>query len=694
MHGVTATEHGANPMKLTPKHPPMRSRWQRWQLRIASVALGLALAPAMVHADASVAIVFDGSGSMWGKASAGNKFTAARNALRDALATAPETAKAGLYGFGLRRRGNCGRVEAPIAVADGTAATVTEALDRLNPQGRGPIAQAIEAAGSALKDLPAPRAIVLIHDDNDNCKADPCAVALSLKADMPDLKIHAVTLRDAVPVPLMACFTEITGGQVAQSLDVATVSDETAKIIRAAFATAPTPPRPEQAANQTPESTAEVAERVPSAGVTQVDGRTGLSISANLAASGPRYDAPIDWTITPKAGDDPIVKRVSGLATLALKTGSYTVTASVGGISIAQDLTIADGKETRFIADLDAADLSFEAKLGTDGDRVGDAAVELRRTDATSNATDTAIRFTTTRGTPMLIPAGTYEATARKGMLGETVELNVIAGAAQPVGFQLPGAKLTVKLTDLPPGFDAREAALIEVYAADANFNAGARPIAQSLGGAGEFFVTPGSYVLAATAAGTETRRTISVSQGQSLDISLPLRAGTVQFDTKPSEREAALSQGVAYSVASLDGQFSGERHLFDATPTISLVAGRYRVTSRILGIDQSTSRQFSVAPGQKQSITVVHGVGKLRLIYVIPANRSLAAPQVDWDVRRGDVNGQAVWRGLGREIDALLPAGRYSVIANGQSKLAKTVEVVAGQQTAVTIDAQPRRAQ
>src|SRR5690606_31240740 len=67
------------------------------------------------HATERAIIVFDGSGSMWGQIDGKPKLEIARQALRDMLATVPDTMELGLMAYGHREKGNCNDIETLVA---------------------------------------------------------------------------------------------------------------------------------------------------------------------------------------------------------------------------------------------------------------------------------------------------------------------------------------------------------------------------------------------------------------------------------------------------------------------------------------------------------------------------------------------------------------------------------------------------
>src|SRR5690606_9660171 len=121
----------------------------------------------------------DGSGSMWGKipGDSAAKFVLAREALRQILPALDRTAEVGLVLFGHRRRGDCSDVEQAVSVRPLDPARLLAPLDALNPKGRGPLTLAMVAAADVLPNDEGRASLILIHDDFDNCQADPCQIA-------------------------------------------------------------------------------------------------------------------------------------------------------------------------------------------------------------------------------------------------------------------------------------------------------------------------------------------------------------------------------------------------------------------------------------------------------------------------------------------------------------------------------------
>jgi Mg-chelatase subunit ChlD len=180
-------------------------------------------------AGASLIIVFDGSGTMWGNMEGAkkSKLIIAREAVLRGLAKISPQTRVGLAAFG-HRRGDCGDVEVLRAPEPLDVPRISEPLEKLNPKGRGPLTLALREAAKAFPPNPGKKSLILIHDDADNCQQDVCAEAAELRDA--NITAHVVGLalkgEDAAK---MACLPQITGGRffpAPSANDVATAVEE------------------------------------------------------------------------------------------------------------------------------------------------------------------------------------------------------------------------------------------------------------------------------------------------------------------------------------------------------------------------------------------------------------------------------------------------------------------------------------
>lgn len=164
---------------------------------IVSSLLALALptqAPAQSN-EAGVYVIFDASGSMWGKLPSGKrKIVAARKALNDFFADGMNDRPVALRAYGHRRKGDCADTQLiqefssdPEAIAK-----IQRFVKAVNPRGKTPISRSLKAALKDFSDRPGE--IILISDGIETCDADPCALVKEWANKEIAIKVHVVGL--------------------------------------------------------------------------------------------------------------------------------------------------------------------------------------------------------------------------------------------------------------------------------------------------------------------------------------------------------------------------------------------------------------------------------------------------------------------------------------------------------------------
>ena len=200
-------------------------------LRLRTIALSLLALFVLGGADAvraaddapTVMFLLDGSGSMWGPF--GNerrsKFEIGRETLAQTLARIRPDARMGLSSFGHRRRGYCGDVEVIVPPDANNLEKITSPLPKLNANGMGPVALGLRETAKAIATA-APAAIVMIHDDVDNCSPDTCVAAAEIAKTNPNLAIYSIGLGiGPQKLQQMSCVANATHGRAYDAQDTA-----------------------------------------------------------------------------------------------------------------------------------------------------------------------------------------------------------------------------------------------------------------------------------------------------------------------------------------------------------------------------------------------------------------------------------------------------------------------------------------
>ena len=343
-------------------------------------------------------IIFDGSGSMWGRLDAEKKLSKldlAREAVRTSL---PKSAQAryGLMSFGHRRSGDCSDIEIIAPVGEGDPARIMTPLDKLNPRGKGPIAGAIKEAAKALGSNPQ-ASIVLIHDNADNCRQDPCETAAEIAAENPQLKIHLVSLvLDKEELARVACIPKTTGGQLFDVKDASGLPAAITDAFKLAFLD--TGAGGDQ--NQATAGKAAPASAAP-------QGPPGLALSARLVAQSSPLSAPVQWRVFKAGSESAIFEASASQITAPLEAGSYTVEGSLGFASARKAVEVLEKGQTRLDLSLEAAALRVTVRDLKDGPASASALVTLRA-EAGANQPTRPMWIGRAREADFVVPPGNY----------------------------------------------------------------------------------------------------------------------------------------------------------------------------------------------------------------------------------------------------------------------------------------------
>ncbi|MBI6549577.1 VWA domain-containing protein [Xenorhabdus sp. VLS] len=106
---------------------------------------------------------------------------------------------------------DCKRVSTSSSFTSGQRLALKRTIDRIVPDGKTPLALALEKAGALVDGVNRDAIILLISDGDETCGGDPCAVANALKSRKPRLQVNVV---DIMNTGAGNCIAEQTGGKV------------------------------------------------------------------------------------------------------------------------------------------------------------------------------------------------------------------------------------------------------------------------------------------------------------------------------------------------------------------------------------------------------------------------------------------------------------------------------------------------
>ncbi len=170
-------------------------------------------------------IIFDGSGSMWGKlVDESYKIHAARIVLDDFVSRDFAGRELALRVYGHRREADCSDTQlvVPFSSPSTAADRMRAFLQSINPLGRTPITQSLMAALSDFGDRRGE--IILISDGIETCNADPCALMRDWREKDVAVQVHVVGFgveereKEALQCIADAAGTEYRDAESAQAL--------------------------------------------------------------------------------------------------------------------------------------------------------------------------------------------------------------------------------------------------------------------------------------------------------------------------------------------------------------------------------------------------------------------------------------------------------------------------------------------
>lgn len=161
-----------------------------------AIALASLIVPATAKADNSnLLFILDASNSMWGQVDGKAKIETAKSAFEKLTSDIPDTVDVALAAYGHSDKESCQNIEflTPFVKKD-ERSKLTDAVKKVTPTGKTPIAAALEKLGGevATQHKGKKNSIVLISDGLESCDGDPCAVAEKLASQNLDFQIHVV----------------------------------------------------------------------------------------------------------------------------------------------------------------------------------------------------------------------------------------------------------------------------------------------------------------------------------------------------------------------------------------------------------------------------------------------------------------------------------------------------------------------
>ena len=638
-----------------------------WALTtLAAVLLAMT---SVVTAQPNVAIVFDGSGSMWGTmpGSSQHKFKIVINAILKAAGTIPPMTRLSLVSFGQKRglSGGCQTTNTLLPLSTFDLAVTQERLNKLNPQGGGPIVMGLRSAAAQLATVRGQKSIILVHDGPDNCGQNICEAVRELHAAQPNLRIHTLSL---VAKPQhqtdMRCVVQATNGQLVQVFDSDAVDGSVARLMRAAFATsAPSERERPPQTTERPSNSAVAANAPQKPKPTSRPKTPGLMLSATLAPTLPPIQFPLVWSIEGPSGSQfPSVRKIRGpQPSRILIPGKHKVTLHLHDRDLTKEVEVTKGPRTPLVFNLDAAQLSLAAVLSRGGKFVQDASFKVR---AVQKEKSQVFWDGVAPRQPLLLKPGEYEVTTNTSHVSVTENIKLEAGQKLNHDTILNAGNLELRLEDRE-GLDVSKT-IVTVETDAPGTTTGRRVVTRSVQGVPTFLLPAGTYYVSARNGSITAKDQVAIAAGEIVKRSLKLPAMELRVRTRLGDQTAFVSQGAEYRIWQLSEPDLQPLTRKSSDARFDLPQGRYRIESRVGQQNAVIVRDFEVDKTGSGELTLVHEAGTVQLgVKANPAPKSIY-----WEVR--DKGERTVWRSLDNSALITLRSGDYMLLAEVDNQLSR----------------------
>lgn len=575
-------------------------------------------------------VILDGSGSMWGQIEGAPKIEVMRAGLSRLVDQMEGRTDLGLMGYGHRRKSDCKDIDLAFSPGPIDAAGAKAWLAKFSPRGKTPMASALELAGETLAQGGSGGHIVIVTDGADNCRRDPCAVATELMAADPSLRLHVVVLgATAEDMGRTLCIAKAGKGLVEKVSSPAEI-DPALDRVMAAITGAPEPSEPSAAT-----------------------GPPGLRLALRLGPGGADVTDGIAWTV--KHDGREVYSGSAPRPALDLAPGSYVVTATSGGITAEHNIEVAADGPTAAVLDLGAGIVRISLQAGTGAAAIDDTFYTVYKSDPATGAQLATVAVGRGSPPPLLLPAGSYRALFEQGLARIERALAVEAGReiTTNIAFDIGTLSVAARAVEGGPVLDD---VYITIAEDDPEAPGGRREITTSAAAEPVFTLRAGLYHLQVEHGGAVATAEATVRGGEATAAEVIVQSGRLKLSSRIAGSPETIGTLVAYSIEGLDESDKGIARLNGPTASMSLAAGRYRVTSQYGTANARAQREVVIAAGSDEAMTIELEAGIIA--FAIPSE---AKPRdVQWTVRQ--VDGVLVWASAELAPEVPLAAGDYEV--------------------------------
>ncbi len=620
-------------------------------------------------------VIFDGSGSMWGRIGAQTKFEVARTSMAAILPSYNRQIALGLIAYGHRRKSDCNDIEVLAPPEVGLAGDIVDSINAMRPRGKTPIASALESAATLLVDTEAGH-IILLTDGAENCRKDLCETVDAIREASPRLTISTIGLglrnRDVARVQ---CVAKSGGGRMVLASTKDELRDGLLNILDdVASGVTFAPPL---VTNEQPVAVALPAEPV---------GPPILQLRALQAQTGPLIEDEVHWQVTRVDGSSPetIYAKNSISPDVEVPNGQYRIEARLGPATAARDITISQGGARSVHVPMNVAriDLQMAAPL-LRGETI--AIVQ------TSPSGDVQIppRLVTGRNVTserFFLPPGDYTIRRDGTAVGETRSVSLQAGDNDALTFDTRMGTLKPRMKDT--ALTGVEGAFLHIVQQKSTGNPDTwREVARSAALTPSFALPAGAYRLVSRAGRAEMRQAVTVAAGQVAKPEIFLPVGKLKLSAIDLSGRT-LPSPLRYVVTPMGKSSGTPIRTNRSNPTLVVSAGTYKIEATAGYTNVRAITEVTLAAGAEEPGEV--SFNHARLKFSIEKKDGAALPRnISWQVTTPTTDGtsRVLWNGNRNTSELALAPGQYTIIARIEDRATtRRVTLSSGETQTITL--------
>jgi Ca-activated chloride channel family protein len=628
------------------------------RVRMAGLlASGLALAapggmPAMAGETGNAVIVIDGSRFMGATMAGQRKVELARRAVETVLPDYAGRLNAGILAYGHSKARACNDIAVLARVGPIVAEEVRSALEAVKSSGARGTSRALARAAELLADVEGERAIVLMTDGQDSCRANPCETARELVAANPGLRVHLIAV-GAEPQSLdaIACVGALGGGETVDAQSFEDLENGLRLVL-------------DQVTGR--DRGAEAAAKAP----------TGLWLSASLAAGGAPITEGVRWQVsrageTVYEGNDPEPR-------VGLPPGRYTVTATLGTVTRTADVDVASEGATRLALALDAGRLQLRALANGGGTPLKDVFMTVYRVDPVTGKAVATVAVSKDALPRLLLAPGAYRVLLEHGLAKVERSYTLAAGSEVLDDVVVPVGELVLEARAAGSG-EVLERVLFSISEDDPDQPGGVRLIARSAASRPSFTLRAGVYHVHARVGEVQQTTDVSVQAGTTTAQVIEIGSGRLRLSARAAESGEPLSDDLTYVVERLEPDRATVLRTARVAPQFDLAPGIYRISCRFGAVNAVGVVDVELKSGASGDVVIDVPSAKIRF------KAGAVAADTFWDL--SSLDGEWLWSTAMQEPEVTLAPGQYRMtVTHRGGKRGIEFTVAAGESRTIEI--------